>query len=422
MTGPHRARLDQGLASAQLPRLNEAVTGWFSSMNALSLVSAALRKAAEAGNLIGGRTGPAMFAAMNDSSARLDGHAEQMSKGFAALMDARASLEAAREARDAIDRDLPPYSPRTYTSDPDLTPADNEVARSLHDHGEQSAAADREAQREARARQVADDFERSYEHPVAVMKEIYGYEPPPDRPVHVDRGIGGSSRTGSAPGTTTSGHAGTPTLGGTYHPDHGGAGADGDAGAGEESSDPSSTSGTTTPTGTADGTGDSGTSPSGTPTTPAAGGSGLTGGVVGGVAGAGLLGGLVRGGLGGAATIKAPSTAAPLGGTARGSAGTLGRAGTAPTTPVSRSTTTGATPRGAATGGTPGRGAAAGTRAAGTSGTRSTGAPGASGGARGAGTAAGRNARKERRDGTDRDLFDDGQDWLDDDGVEGVLS
>ncbi len=64
------------------------------------------------------------------------------------------------------------------------------------------------------------------------------------------------------------------------------------------------------------------------------------------------------------------------------------------------------------------------TRSGGRGGSRSAGTRGSRGraGARGAGTGAGRNGKDKKRQGEERDLFDDGSDWIDDeDAAPGLL-
>lgn len=128
--------------------------------------------------------------------------------------------------------------------------------------------------------------------------------------------------------------------------------------------------------------------------------------VLGGLAGAGLLGGpglangirglLSRGGLGSPGAIGSSSRA--------GGPGSLGRTGATPGSPVSR----GGSGRG---GGGGGRGGVAG----------NPGGRGGRGGQGGRGTAGagtgGRGKKRDREEGRDRDLFDDGQDWIDDEGA-----
>lgn len=412
MTGPNRQHLEQGLATAKPGRVHGALTDWVDTGTKIGTVALALHKAAQAGDLLGGQTGKAMFEAMMASSERLVFHVDQMKKGVGALQDAQDALEKALAARDKIDADLPPYEQTKYVANPDLSDDENTNAKSLHDNAETTAFADREARREERAAKVAEHFETRFAHPIKVMQEIYGYTAPPAAPTPTpDNGIGTPTRGGYQPPThqvvtiteppvvypieepptctfvppeqPTVETPTTPTPTTTTNPP-------------PTSTPPfSPVPPTATPPYVPGGDlpgGGSGGSGGGS-------GGGIPGGLVGGAAGAaGLAGlaGLVRSGVIGRGSSTLPGGTAPLGGTARGASGTLGRAGAA-----------------AGAGGAGARGGAG----AGGTGTR-----GGRGGGAGAGAGGRGRGKKDRKDGSERDLFDEGDDWLDDDGGTGVLS
>ena len=136
---------------------------------------------------------------------------------------------------------------------------------------------------------------------------------------------------------------------------------------------------------------------------------------LGGVGAAGLAG-AIRGGLISPAGIKPAISGGPIGGTRTGASGVLGRstAGTPGSTgsPVGRGTGAGGRGAGAGAGGMGTRGGAGGRGGRGGTGGR---------GAGGMGTDRGGQKGREQ-DGNDRDLFDDGDDWLDDEGAGAVLS
>ena len=199
MSGPHRAYLDHGLAQGQVPKITAASVDWMANSGRLATVAAALRKAAGSGDLLGGQTGPAMFEAMMESSKRLDFHSKQMEKGYNALVDSRTMLQDARDARDAIDQDLPPHTKQTYKPDPDLDDAENQIAKTMYDNNQSTVASSREEEREQRARKVVENFDTSYQHPIKVMQQIYGYEEPlPGSTPAVDNGIGDDLPPGTA--------------------------------------------------------------------------------------------------------------------------------------------------------------------------------------------------------------------------------
>ena len=421
--GPERLRLDAALAEA-----DEAVVQsngeaeWLSATTRLRDVSRALRAAANSGLGIGGRTGPAMFKTMRRSADNLDERIALFNEGRAALGSAADTIRRVREQRDRLDTDPETAAladPGEFRDDPEW---DDETR--LREQGRHSAAAsafaDREALREQRAREIAEEFDRRYDEPIAVMKKIHGIPDPEPETVSGDGGAGGGGH-GSVPGPRgTGGAPGTGgLLGGGQHPTY-----VADPVSPGEGTDPGSGQG-----GGTDGTGlgpDAGGEPTVLTTATTGGSGGPSGTAVGvGLGGGALLGGLAKGGVlrsltGGALVggqqvrATARSQTRPLGGLSRSAvSGTLGR-GSVVGAPVSgRPAARGGVGAASSAGRTPtGRGTAAG--AGGRSGTRG------AGGRAGGNPTAGR--RRDRDGSSDHEHYDDdGSDWLDDEAAPGVL-
>ena len=394
--GPQRARLDSAVDTASATGVTGASEEWRRCATLLAEVAKALDGAAATD--VRGNTGTSMKDAFTHSAGSVRKKIERLDAGRRALTDAHAAIARARQDRVALDADAPGMSdPGTFRPDPEKTPEENQTARGLH-QGAVNDYWDRYAKREAEARRIADVLDTRYADSVAVMKQIHG-EPDRTRTDHTertDRGTERGTERGTAPAPVEPGPAVRPP--GSIDPGH--------------------------PPGPVD--------PS-APSDPAAGGhlpgglttGGLTTGglaVGGGLAGFGLAN-AIRGGLAGPGQAVRPGPVRPIGSTSRAAvSGTLGRSGAAGTgSPGSARTTSGRGVGGSR--GAVGRGvggaAQAGTRgtpqgSARGSGTRGAGA-GATGGRRG-----GANDDEERR--SDRDLFDDGQDWVDDEGAaSGVL-
>lgn len=420
--GPERLRLDAALAAAdeQVVTANGTLE-WFRALDRLRTVSRALRTAADSGLGIGGETGPAMFRAMHRSARNLDERIDLFTEGQRALASAATTIQQVRARRDRIDTDpataaLP--DPGSFSGDPEW---DDE--KRMTEQGKHSAAVsafqEREALRELRAREIAEEFDQRYEEPIAVMKSIHGL-PDPEEPGGQD-GTGG----GEGPGTRAPIPGGRGPAGTTGTPHHGSVtGPPTDLGGGNGAVGPVAGTSPTTitePTTLAPVTA--------TPTGP--GGGALVPGGVGtavgvGLGGGALLGGLARGvglvrGIGG---VLAPGQQArPLGGLSRSAvSGTLGRGAVAGAPATARPAARGGVGAAAAAGRTSssGRGAAAaGAGGRGRSGAR---AGAAAGGVRGGAAGAGSARRRGRdRDTSDQEHYDDGQDWLDDEAAPGVL-
>lgn len=422
--GPERQRLDAALSQADPAVVSSNGSAeWANAAARLQYVSEALRTAAHSGLGIGGETGPAMFRAMRRSAKNLDDRIALFLEGKAALDSAAATIEQIHAQRNRLDTDPETAAiadPGEFRDDPEWDDEKRLREQSRHTAAA-SAFADREALREQRAREIAEEFDRRYDEPIAVMKKIHGIPDPEPAPTTTDSGAGGGGR-GSVPGPRGTGGApgtGGP-LGGGQHPSYVG--------------EPTGTggSGSTDPTAGSEHGGEGGfpeMDASGEPavltTTSGGGGASGSGTAVGiGLGGGALLGGLAKGGVlrsltGGAlvggqqvrATAR-PQTR-PLGGLSRSAvSGTLGR-GSAVGAPVSgRPAARGGVGAASSAGRTPtGRGTAAGA--------------GGRSGPRGAGGRAGGSPTGRRRD---RDgaaavehYEDDGSDWLDDEAAPGVL-
>ena len=420
--GPERLRLDAALAEADeaVVRSNGEAE-WLSATVRLRDVSRALRVAANSGLGIGGQTGPAMFKAMRRSADHLDERIALFNEGRAALGSAADTISRVREQRDRLDTDPETAAltdPGEFRDDPEWDDEKRLREQSRH-AAAASAFADREALREQRAREIAEEFDRRYDEPIAVMKKIHGIPDPEPETVSGDGGAGGGGH-GSVPGPRgTGGAPGTGgLLGGGQHPTY-----VADPVSPGEGTDPGSGQG-----GGTDGTGlgpDAGGEPTVLTTATTGGSGGPSGTAVGvGLGGGALLGGLAKGGVlrsltGGALVggqqvrATARSQTRPLGGLSRSAvSGTLGR-GSVVGAPVSgRPAARGGVGAASSAGRTPssrGTAAAAGGRGAGT------------GAARAAGGAGG--ARRRDRDGApDHEHYeDDGSDWLDDEAAPRVL-
>ena len=424
--GPERLRLDAALAEADeaVVRANGEAE-WLSATYRLRDVSRALRVAANSGLGIGGQTGPAMFKAMRRSADHLDERITLFNEGREALGSAAETIRRVREQRDRLDTDPETAAladPGEFRDDPEWNDEKRLREQSRHTAAA-SAFADREALREQRAREIAEEFDRRYDEPIAVMKKIHGIPDPEPETVSGDGGAGGGGRS-SVPGPRGAG--GGPgaggLLGGVQHPPY----VADPVGPGE-GTDPTGGSGEG-PGGTASGP-DAGGQPAVlTSSTPVgsggAGGAGGTaigvglggGALLGGLAKSGVLRSLTGGALVGGHQVRAtarPQTR-PLGGLSRSAvSGTLGR-GSAVGAPVSgRPAARGGVGAASSAGRTAtGRGTAAG--AGGRSGTRGT------GGRAGGSPTAGR--RRDRDGSADHEHYDDdGSDWLDDEAAPGVL-
>lgn len=427
--GPHQRRLTDAVSSAARDRVSGAADDWDRTAGRLDSAAANLRSAARASTSVGGEAGSAMEERFNDAVQLLLRRSRQMAAGAAALTQSMETIDRATTAhRNIATSDIVAEPYRQPPGFADMTERDKQVARDTHDRTQAGAMADEEAKREEQARVVAENFDRDYETPIETMKKIYGYQEPPAGTSSTSGGGGGPSSVGysgrSAGGTGTSGPG---LLNGAAQPDgsldHVDSPPTGepDTSTNPNLPDPSNdptTEPTTEPSTPPDATTPSG---SGQPLPPVSTGGpgggvspGVLGGVAGGIVGGAALGAIARnGGLSGLLGKGSLSSrgVAPIGGSSKGSSGVLGRSGAG----------TGAAGRGA---GTAGRGADAAGRGAGAAG-RGGGASGRGAGGRAAGSgrgggagAGGRGGKsKDQRKSADQEHFDDGEDWLDDEGA-----
>ena len=418
--GPERLRLDAALAEA-----DEAVVQsngeaeWLSATTRLRDVSRALRAAANSGLGIGGRTGPAMFKTMRRSADNLDERIALFNEGRAALGSAADTIRRVREQRDRLDTDPETAAladPGEFRDDPEWDDEKRLREQSRHTAAA-SAFADREALREQRAREIAEEFDRRYDEPIAVMKRIHGLPDPEPEPTTVAGGAGGGGGAGvPGPRGGSGGPGGAGLLGGHPHPPYAGE----PVGPGGDGSDPTGGS-VEDPHGSPDGSTATDQPPVLTSSTGGGGtgtavGVGLGGGaLLGGLARSGVLRGLTGGALVGGQQVRptARPQTRPLGGLSRSAvSGTLGRSVAVGAPATGRPAARGGVGAASSAGRTPssrGTAAAAGGRGAGT------------GAARAAGGAGG--ARRRDRDGApDHEHYeDDGSDWLDDEAAPRVL-
>ncbi|ANH38059.1 putative hemoglobin and hemoglobin-haptoglobin-binding protein 3 precursor [Nocardioides dokdonensis FR1436] len=429
MKGPQRQRLDAALAAAD----EDVVAGqgggaqeWGAAAERLRTVRDALHRAAGTGAGIGGQTGKSLFAALEKAATHLERYIDDLEQGARALTDSSAAISRTRTARDAIDT-TPGLedsdAPGSFSPDPEWDQVTLDRKRTEHQTSV-SQHEEREARREAKAKEVADAMEAGYEEPIAVMKRIHGV-PDPEPGSRPGRPGSPYAPTGSTPGggSGASGGGGPRSGAGTLQPTWTAGPTDQplpqpvdqplDQPTDQPTDQPVDQPPTTPTTTSLPPTGDLPPEPSGTGSTPLqptsidpattsapGGGAGIGTGAAA-LGGGLLLGGAARGIAARAAGVVPGqgTVARPLGTTARSAvSGTLGR-----------STAGSPTPRAGGVGGT----------AAG----RGTGAGSSRAGARGAaGTGTGRGGSKKSRDRADQDFYaDDDWDETDDDIAPGVL-
>ena len=173
--GPERQRLDAALDHANEHAVGTTgAAGWTDAVTKLAYVSKALRDAATSGLGIGGRTGPAMFEAMQRSADNIDQRVALFNEGQSALRDSATIIEDIRAKRDAIDTDpatAPLPDPGSFSDNPEW----DDKTR-LAKQGEHASAVnayhEREALREQKAREIAEEYDRRYEEAIATMKKI----------------------------------------------------------------------------------------------------------------------------------------------------------------------------------------------------------------------------------------------------------
>ncbi|WP_460711294.1 hypothetical protein [Nocardioides dilutus] len=442
--GPQQQRLRDYLASANQDELRRAARQWHEGQLLLQSISEQLDRmsgemATSDDEEFQGRTADAARLSFVTSSKAMADKATQLRQGTGAFEQSAAALDTAIAERDALaqgDGAQPPVRPSTPPGSTD--PAD---VRAQRDFDTANAAYwEKYHADERRAADAITALDQSHTAAGEVFKSIHG-EPDPVAPSGgggVDSGGGGGGVSPPVGGGGGGRDTDFDPTDGTDQPDDHTDNTD------NTDDDPDTTpDGTTVPPGTGgpvfgEPTGPTGPSgPVGTTTpgvgagpVPTAGPAGPSTPIAGGVAaglGVGLAGGLAGGVAGG---LAFPGTVVGTGGAASGGRGigaggprgagspVLGRgsgiAGVGNGAGTARGNARGSGR--AATGGATGRGA-------GRSGAR--GAAGSRGTLAGVGAAGGgRSDRRgdKRRPGEDHELFDDGQDWLDDEDVyDGVI-
>ncbi len=454
--GPKQQRLADYVAPANDATLDHLGSRWSQGASLLRQYAAELQQRSDQ---IGddpdftGDTAKTAKKSFAHSSKTMTDKAHELGKGSEAFHAAAGAVRHARSKSEEFakhDGDAPP-------SRPDVTPGSNdpEDVRKMHDFNTATASYwDGYHAREAAADTAITHLETNHTTQAKVFQQIHG-EPPPAPP--------------TGPPTTPTTHSGpTPT---SFVPTHGG-GHDGpgwtppppppplrpaaSSAPAPAASAPAASAASATsppppfdppgpydppgpvdpqpPLGTPTGPGVTTTPPGvSTPHLPAVGGGagavgGLgaaSGGALGGAAAAGLAGGLVGGGLNGLMPLGGAGGRGLSAAGVRG-IGSIGARGTGAGSVLGRGSGAGAGVRGAGAGGTGGRGSGRGTGGRG-SGGRGAGRGGrgsarGTAGSRGAGAGAGgtgrgRGGKDKKRQGEERDLFDDGADWIDDEGA-----
>lgn len=418
MTGEHLARLRKAVAPMNHDDVLESRKAWSSGYTNLDGVARALERSRDGiRNGFGAdsditRTALEAIANMQDKVNNRKGDMYDATLALDDLLSAMAAAKGvATEVSGATDPGDPPKFPTVTSGDEadeiQAMKVHNAQTRAYNARAASYAADDAEAERALR------DLNTAYDAAIPVFAKIHG------EPVEEPR----RTPTGTSPGGIPSGvrpPTYTPPPGGLIgvddndprDPDFGDPGDDDTKDPDFPDIDPGDPRdpGTIDP-GDPGGPGGPGGPGIGNPGGP--GGTGGPGGINPGLVGGGLLaGGLVgpgaingirgllsRGGLSSGAPAIGASTRA-------GGPGSLGRGGLAPGSQVGR----GAGGRGAGGRGAGGRGVP--------------GSQGGRGGRGAAGAAGGRGGRRKdgEREGADQELYDDGQDWLDDEGTApGVL-
>lgn len=410
--GPNESRFRTSLHGASPEDVQRGSLEWRRCADILDEVSRSLALASAKDQKIGGRTGPALGAAFRRTSTSMNERANVLRKGSMALGDASQVLLEAETAKVQMDQRHPTMDAPAPYQKPVGQPTEEDLQEQTRHQRKVQAYQETYAARERISQEWASRIDEVFLHSIQVMKQIHGE---PDRKINDDDDTRGrrpidvpSTREGRRPVPGGDDHDGLdddyqPTDPDDPHdptdPD------DHDPGDPHDPTDP-------------DGQGDPGGPQHDGP--PHVGGVGP--GTIGGIAAGGLIGGLAVRGLrnGGLALPGAVSSTGvrPIGSSGRvGASGPLGRSGAvAPGTPVTRTGAggRGVTGRGAAGTGSPvGRGGKGGPGGPGGKGT----GRGARGAAGGIGTGRGRGKKDEDEQQVKRDLFDDGDDWLDDEGA-----
>ena len=398
--GPNEARFRTSLHGASFDAVHDGAKEWLRCAELLDVVSRSLDAAAGKDKKIGGRTGPAMGDAFRRTSKSVTERSGLLREGKAALESAANVIEKAVKAQEAMDKAHPQASnPGSWTRPVGpLTEEDLDAQRKhqakVNEFQENAAA------RERISRQWTQNIDDVFSDSTEVMKKIHG-EPDPEKPGPGDDGKPGSINptkgTPQGPGDTDTDPR-DPDDNDPRDPD--------DTGGGDDSGDDDHSN--IPPIGSDDGGGIGGPS------------TGTLGGLAVGAGGGALaLGGLRNGGLvlpGGAVNSNGVR---PIGSTGRiGTSGALGRgAGAlAPGTPVTRGGAAAGRGAGGVGRGGAGTGSPVGRGGRGGAGGRGAGRGGRAG-AGGIGTGRGKGKKDEEKKQAPRDLFDDGEDWIDDEGA-----
>ena len=421
--GPNEARFRTSLNGASFDAVHDGAKEWLRCAELLDVVSRSLDAAAGKDKKIGGRTGPAMGDAFRRTSKSVTERSGLLREGKAALESAANVIEKAVKAQEAMDKAHPQTSnPGSWTRPVGpLTEEDLDAQRKhqakVNEFQENAAA------RERISRQWTQNIDDVFADSTEVMKKIHG-EPDPEKPGPGDDGKPGSINptkgTPQGPGETDTDPRDPdddprdPDDTDPRDPDDHNDPRDPDD---NDPRDPDDTGGdddsgdddtNIPPIGSHDG-GDVGGPSTGT----------LGGLAVGAGGGALALGGLRNGGLvlpGGAVNSNGVR---PIGSTGRiGTSGALGRgAGAlAPGSPVTRGGAAAGRGAGGVGRGGAGTGSPVGRGGRGGAGGRGAGRGGRAG-AGGIGTGRGKGKKDEEKKQAPRDLFDDGEDWIDDEGA-----
>ena len=406
--GPNEARLLTSLEGAEPGEVAAGADEWERCAYLLRGVARSIMTAAARDEQIGGETGPAMGVAFTKTAESITERAQELLKGEGALRKAATAIRQAKKGKEKLDLEHPAIDhPGTYQR-----PVGPLEPKELEEQAAHQAAitkyndtyAAREKTTEYWARHMDDTFDAS----AAVMKSIHG-EPDPVPPKD-DGGPGGDRRgIPTTPGTPQGPRDDPDDPRDDIPRDDDDPGDDDprdDIPRDDDHGDDDS----------GDDRGDDGEDSDDTPeiyTDHGTDGGGLSTGTLGGLAvgaGGGAL--ALRGLRGGPVLPSALSStgARPIGSTGRyGASGALGRGAIAPGSPVARGGA--ASGRGGA--GAGGIGTRGGRGAAGGKGT----GRGARAGTGGIGTGRGRGKKDEEEKQSPRDLFDDGDDWIDDEGA-----
>jgi hypothetical protein len=431
--GPQHQKLADYVHSADPDSLDLAATQWRTGMNLLRQVSRELNakssgmRLAESstdGSVWSGATASTARDAFSKSSVAMHDKSNEMQAGSDAFTDAATGIRNARQALHQLDS----RDPGSFPSAPPVTPGPStkadEKAKSDYTTAVNGWWADYNAN-ERVATTAITDLEHNHTTQAKVFQRIHGEPPPNDEPpVNTN---GNPVKTGT-PVTTTH----VPTTGLTSNDN------DNDNDNHPTTTTPTTPTTTTTttpttPTGTTVGPGiPQGPGHSQTtslPTGPGLPGTIAGGGTVGGGAGAmGGVGAVAGGALGGAAAAGLAAGGlngglnglVPAGGV-RGGLSAAGVRGIGATSRTGAGSVLGRGTSGSGRAGAGGMSSRSGGRNGGRNSGRSAGTRGARGqaGGRGAGAGAGsgRNGKDKKRQGEERDLFDDGNDWIDDEDV-----